>query len=212
MNRDASLNWYKVSQGGGESTYVSRIKIIQLEKSKSKKFNFFFKGRRFDNNIEVNLLKKESVSKVYSISNCRGFMEVNNFVKVFHKGERSVSYHLFKGIYDDNSRGVFHGIIHVDKNGNESKSSQYSKNLVLSNNSKIKISPELKIYNDNIVCNHGVTSSNLDKSMVFYLKSRGLGLRNIRNILVYAFMYEIFGFIDDNKVFLYLIKILNIRN
>ena len=60
-------------------------------------------------------------------------------------------------------------------------------------------------------CNHGVTSSNLDKSMVFYLESRGLSLKDIKNILIYAFMYEVFKFINDKKIFLYLIKILNIR-
>jgi Fe-S cluster assembly protein SufD len=44
--------------------------------------------------------------------------------------------------------------------------------------------PEMKIFNDDVICKHGTTIGSLDKDQIFYLKSRGLDNNSAEKILL----------------------------
>jgi Fe-S cluster assembly protein SufD len=44
--------------------------------------------------------------------------------------------------------------------------------------------PEMKIFNDDVVCKHGTTIGCLDKEQLFYLQSRGLSAVSAEKILL----------------------------
>ena len=51
--------------------------------------------------------------------------------------------------------------------------------------------PALEIYADDVKCTHGSTIGPVDEDMIFYLRTRGVGLEAARHLLTYAFAADI---------------------
>jgi Fe-S cluster assembly protein SufD len=51
----------------------------------------------------------------------------------------------------------------------------------------------LEIYADDVKCTHGATVGQLDDSMMFYLRSRGIEQEVAKALLIYAFAHDIIG-------------------
>ncbi|MCB1742326.1 MAG: SufD family Fe-S cluster assembly protein, partial [Gammaproteobacteria bacterium] len=51
--------------------------------------------------------------------------------------------------------------------------------------------PELEIYADDVKCSHGATIGQLDESMLFYLRSRGIPAPMARAMLTHGFGQDI---------------------
>ena len=77
---------------------------------------------------------------------------------------------------------------------------QTNKNLLLSEDATINTKPQLEIYNDNVKCMHGSTVGQLDQDAIFYLRSRGIGFKDARRLMTYAFANEIFRNIKPVKL------------
>src|SRR5260370_40390909 len=104
---------------------------------------------------------------------------------------------MYKGILDQNGRGIFDGTIMVREGAQKTVSRQTNKNLLLSESAIVDSKPTLVIHNDDVKCNHGSTIGQLSEEAVFYLRSRGLGDEEARSLLVHAFASEI---VDRVKV------------
>jgi Fe-S cluster assembly protein SufD len=51
--------------------------------------------------------------------------------------------------------------------------------------------PQLEIYNDDVKCSHGATIGQLNTEGLFYIRSRGIGYDEARQLLMYAFANEV---------------------
>jgi Fe-S cluster assembly protein SufD len=51
----------------------------------------------------------------------------------------------------------------------------------------INSKPQLEIFADDVKCSHGCTIGQLDEDSLFYLRSRGIPLKEARALLMYAF-------------------------
>ena len=64
--------------------------------------------------------------------------------------------------------------------------------------------PQLEIYNDDVKCSHGSTTGAIDLDSLFYLRSRGINLKEAKKILLNGFLNEIITPIDiisyNNKI------------
>ena len=63
---------------------------------------------------------------------------------------------------------------YVDPKAQKTEAYQLSKGILLSENSYFHSKPELKIFADDVKCSHGSTIGSFDKSILFYMKSRGI--------------------------------------
>jgi Fe-S cluster assembly protein SufD len=120
-----------------------------------------------------------------------GTQHVDNHTIIDHVMPRCESHELYKGILDNNSRGIFDGTIIVRPDAQKTVSRQVNKNLLLSETAIIDSKPTLEIHNDDVKCNHGSTIGQLEEEPMFYLRSRGLGEQEARSLLVYAFASEL---------------------
>ena len=62
--------------------------------------------------------------------------------------------------------------------------------LLLENGAEVFAKPELEIYADDVECEHGNTSGQLDDSALFYMRQRGIPLPEARALLTEAFIVE----------------------
>ena len=126
-----------------------------------------------------------------------GKQHVDNHTVIDHVKPHCDSHELYKGVLDQESRGVFDGRIIVRPNAAKTNSRQENRNLLLSETAVIDSKPTLEIHNDDVKCNHGSTIGQLEEAPLFYLRSRGMGEEDARNLLVFAFASEI---VDRMKI------------
>jgi len=122
---------------------------------------------------------------------------VDNHTLIDHVSPRAESHELYKGILDENARGIFDGRIIVRPNAQKTISRQENRNLLLSETAIVDSKPTLEIHNDDVKCNHGSTIGQIDEEAMFYLRSRGLNEDQARRLLVHAFASEI---VDRMKI------------
>ncbi|MDA8631899.1 SufD family Fe-S cluster assembly protein, partial [Litoricolaceae bacterium] len=72
--------------------------------------------------------------------------------------------------------------------------------LLMSDCARVNPKPELEIYADDVTASHGCTVGSLNKTELFYLKSRGLSEADARAFLQYAFAEKIVEEIEDPEI------------
>lgn len=103
----------------------------------------------------------------------------------------------WRGLADERGRAVFHGGILIQAGADGSDANLSNKNLLLSENAEIDTQPVLVIHADEVKAAHGATVGRLDETALFYLRSRGLGREQARQLLIQAFLREPLAVLDD---------------
>jgi Fe-S cluster assembly protein SufD len=120
-----------------------------------------------------------------------GAQHLDNRTVIDHVHPHCESLELYKGVLDQNARGVFDGLIIVRPGAVKTVSKQTNRNLLLSETAIVDSKPNLEIHNNDVKCNHGSTIGQLDEEALFYLRSRGLSEAEARSLLIFAFASEI---------------------
>lgn len=120
----------------------------------------------------------------------RGKQHCDNTTRIDHLVPNTACSEVFKGVIDDEARGVFQGKIIVHRDAQHTNGHQLSKVLLLSDRAEIDAKPELEIYADDVACSHGATAGDLDHDALFYLRARGIPEAEARALLIEAFLAE----------------------
>ena len=157
--------------------------------------NSIFKGNSFSLNTEfVRNNLNIAFQGPYSSANLNGiyYCDTNNFVDdhtlIMHNVPNCQSDENFRGILDGKGRAVFNGKIFVARDAQKTNAYQSNKNLILSDEARINTKPQLEIYADDVKCTHGATAGFLDKEMLFYIISRGIGKEKAKSLLLNSFV------------------------
>jgi len=116
---------------------------------------------------------------------------IDNYTYIDHAKPYCTSNQLFKGILDDFATGAFNGKILVRRNAQKTHAYQANNNILLTDDARMNTKPQLEIYADDVKCSHGATVGQLDEDALFYMRARGIGEREARLMLMYAFANEI---------------------
>lgn len=107
-----------------------------------------------------------------------------------HRAPNCTSRETFKTVLDDEARGVFQGKIVVAQAAQKTDGKMSAHALLLSEDAEANAKPELEIFADDVVCGHGATVGALDKTLLFYLRARGLPEKEAQALLIEAFVGE----------------------
>ncbi len=118
------------------------------------------------------------------------------------------SHEHYKGILDGNSRGVFNGKVMVRPDAQKTNAFQENNNVILSDRALVNTKPQLEIFADDVKCSHGATIGQIEDEALFYLKSRGIGDKTARGMLIHAFADEVVNAIKIETIRNYLEGIL----
>lgn len=131
-------------------------------------------------------------------------VDTNSFI--YHNAPHTFSHQLYKTVLDDSSRGVFTGLIRVEKDAQFIESKQLNKNLLLTNKAHANSRPQLEIYADDVKCAHGSTTGQINEDELFYFQSRGINKEKAKNILAKAFINEVIFKIQNKTIKEYILK------
>lgn len=122
-----------------------------------------------------------------------GAGKADHHTLVVHAARHTGSRQLFKSVLAEESSSVFDGKIVVTSGAAGADASQANRTLLLSENAETHTRPRLEINADEVKCAHGAAIGELDEDALFYLRSRGLGAMDSREILIRAFAAEVIG-------------------
>jgi Fe-S cluster assembly protein SufD len=148
-------------------------------------------GSLIRNNLTALIESKGAEFSAAGIYLATGTQHIDNHVRVDHKIGPARSQAEFRGILQGRSRCVFNSKAIVHKGADGTDAQQSNHNLLLSAHAEIDTKPELEIYADDVKCAHGATVGQLDKTALFYLRSRGIDKDAATGMLTRAFAASI---------------------
>jgi Fe-S cluster assembly protein SufD len=116
-------------------------------------------------------------------------VDIRTFID--HAKPNCQSHELYKGILGGKAHGVFTGKIIVRQDAQKTDAKQTNKTLLLSDDATINTKPQLEIFADDVKCTHGATVGQLAGEALFYARSRGIGVREARALLTFAFANDL---------------------
>lgn len=129
-----------------------------------------------------------------------GARHLDNHARIDHVAPRTTSVAIYRGIADGNARAVFSGNVVVASGASGTNARLTNQNLLLTTTAEIDSTPALQINADDVKCSHGSTTGQLDSSAVFYLRSRGIGEDEARDMLMGAFAAELLAGTRDQPL------------
>jgi Fe-S cluster assembly protein SufD len=187
----AVVDHYKVQCESREAYHVGSIFIRQERSAAVTSRNVALGGALARTETHVALAGEGASVVLDGLFVGTASQHLDSLTSVDHIKPHCDSSQLYKGILDQNARGVFDGRIIVRPNAVKTSSRQENRNLLLSESAIVDSKPNLEIHNDDVKCSHGSTIGQIDPESLFYLRSRGIAEEEARNLLVYAFASEI---------------------
>jgi Fe-S cluster assembly protein SufD len=192
----AVIDHYKLQTESAHAFHVATLQIQLGRDTNFRSHSLSFGGVLVRNDVNAVLSQgcECTLNGLYLVA---GEQHIDNHTTIDHAKPHAASHELYKGILAGHSSAVFNGKILVRKDAQKTDAKQTNKNLVLSEDAVINTKPELQILADDVRCTHGATIGQLDTEAIFYLQSRGIGLADARNLLIFAFARDI---VDRIKV------------
>ena len=185
--RDAIVDYYKIQNDAPTANLIDNTYIDQKDKSVVKVHSFCFGGKLTRNNLNFYQNGEHIDSTMKGVTILGDKQHVDHHTLVHHKQPNCESHQDYKGIYGENSTGVFNGKIVVDKIAQKTDAFQQNNNILVSDKATINSKPQLEIFADDVKCSHGCTIGQLDEEALFYLQTRGIPQKEARALLMYAF-------------------------
>jgi Fe-S cluster assembly protein SufD len=191
VGEEAGLDHYKVQREGAQAFHISTQQVQQNRGSRFTSHALNFGGGLVRNDVNAVLDGEGCECTLNGLYLASGRQHVDNHTRIDHARPRCASHELYKGILDGQAHGVFNGKIFVHQDAQKTDAKQTNKTLLLSDQAVINTKPQLEIFADDVKCTHGATVGQLDAEAVFYLRSRGIGAREARDLLTFAFANDI---------------------
>ena len=185
--KSANVDYYKVQNDSASASLIDNTYIDQKDKSVVRVHTFSFGGKLTRNNLNFYQNGEYIDSTMKGVTILGEKQHVDHHTLVHHIEPNCESHQDYKGIYGDNSTGVFNGKIVVNKIAQKTNAFQQNNNILVSDKATINTKPQLEIFADDVKCSHGCTIGQLDEDALFYLQSRGIPLKEARALLMYAF-------------------------
>jgi Fe-S cluster assembly protein SufD len=125
---------------------------------------------------------------------------VDTHTTIDHAKAHCPSHEVYKGILTGRARAVFNGKIVVRQDAQKTDAKQTNKALLLTDDAQINTKPQLEIFADDVKCTHGAAIGQLDEDALFYLKARGVGAVEARNMLIHAFAGDVLDGVKSVEV------------
>lgn len=111
---------------------------------------------------------------------------------VRHSSADCTSQQTIKGAVAKGGQGVFQGKYFVARDAQKTDAEMSHNALLLEDGATVFAKPELEIYADDVQCAHGNTCGALDADMLFYMRQRGIPLKEARALLIESFIADAF--------------------
>ena len=191
LGEGAVIEYHRIQQESERAFHFGRLQFHQERSSSLATHSIALGGALVREEVRAVLDGEGAEATLNGLYVVSGRQHIDNQTTLDHAQPHCSSREVYKGVLDGESSAVFNGKIIVRKDAQKTDSKQSNKNLLLSEKAIIDTKPALEIYADDVKCTHGATIGQIDPEAVFYLRSRGIGRQEARDLLTYAFANDL---------------------
>jgi len=191
LGREARVTHIRLQRESGKAQHIAALRARQAGGSSLHSHALSFGGALSRQSISTRFEEPGCEAVLNGLYVLGGRQHADHFTTIDHASPQGTSRELYRGILDAASHGVFTGRVVVHPHAQGTDSAQANHNLLLSREAEVDTRPQLEIYADDVKCSHGATVGQIDENMLFYLRSRGVGLELARNLLIHGFAQEV---------------------
>jgi Fe-S cluster assembly protein SufD len=171
---NAHVDHIKITSEQATALHVSTLMASVGAQARFRTFAFTIGGAVVRNQLFLRFAGDGTVAGIGGASLLKGRQHVDTTLVVEHASVGCQSREIFKSVLDDESRAVFQGKIIVKPHAQKTDARMATHALMLSDTAEADNKPELEIFADDVQCGHGATAGDLDETLLFYLKARGI--------------------------------------
>jgi Fe-S cluster assembly protein SufD len=186
----AHVDHVKITGETDTALHVSSLMAAVGAHARFNAFTFTTGGAVVRNQLFVRFDGEETIAAIRGANLLKGRQHADTTLVAEHVARGCQSREVFKSVLDDESRSVFQGKIIVQQQAQKTDAKMATHALLLSEAAEADNKPELEIFADDVQCGHGATAGALDKSLLFYLKARGIPAKEAEALLIQAFVGE----------------------
>ncbi len=196
----STLRHYKMQREAPRAYHVGSIEVRQGRDSHYVSFSLATGAELARTNVYTTLDGEGSGATLNGLYMLDGEQHCDHQTQIIHAQPNTFSRELYKGILDGRSHGVFNGKVYVRPIAQKTDGKQTNNTLLLSDTAHVDTKPQLEIFADDVKCTHGATVGQIDKTALFYLKSRGIAAQTARRLLTYAFAADVLETIEVDAI------------
>ena len=116
---------------------------------------------------------------------------VDNNTLIDHRAAHCTSNELYKYVLDEEATGAFAGRVLVRQGAQKTVSQERNQKICATKTPRLFTQRILEIYADDVKCSHGSTVGQLNDAALFYMRQRGISLKEAKLLLEFAFVNEV---------------------
>jgi Fe-S cluster assembly protein SufD len=193
VGASAQVEHVRVQTEHVSAWHVATVAARQAKDSRFGSHNVSLGAALTRNDVGSRLDGEGAECHLYGLYVADGTQHVDNHTSLDHAVPNCPSWEMYKGVLAGSARAVFNGRIVVRPDAQKTDAKQSNKNLLLSGGAVVHTRPQLEIYANDVKCTHGATIGRLDETSLFYLRTRGIGRDEARDLLIHAFADDVLG-------------------
>ncbi len=197
---DSQIRHLKIIREETGGLHLGNTVVNQEANSRYESREFALGGKIIRRELHLDLAGEGASCDLMALSMAAGEDRRDMRTRVQHSVPGCRTDELYKGIFDQRSRGVFDGKVLVQRNAQRTDAHQSNRNLLLGYEAISYSIPRLEIYADDVKCSHGSTTGQMDDDQLFFLRSRGFDPATARVMLAKAFAGEILDGLSETRL------------
>lgn len=197
VGENASLDMYCLEETHMKNRIVSTTLIEQQSNSRLSHNAITLHNGTTRNSLRVTFRGEGSECWCNGCAIADKNQHVDNNTLIDHAVSHCDSHELYKYVLDEQAVGAFAGKVLVRKDAQKTTSAMTNQNLCATKEARMYTQPMLEIYADDVKCSHGSTVGQLNDAALFYMRQRGISLKEAKMLLQFAFVGEV---IDQIKL------------
>ena len=191
VGENASLDLYCLEETHYKNVRVSNVYIDQQANSRVNHNVITLHNGITRNRLDLTFSGQGAECQCYGCVIADKQQHVDNNTLITHKVPHCTSNELYKYVLDDKSTGAFAGRVLVEHGAQQTVSQMTNQNLTATREARMYTQPMLEIYADDVKCAHGSTVGQLNDAALFYMRQRGIPLKEAKLLLQNAFINEV---------------------
>ena len=191
VGENASLDLYCLEETHYKNVRVSNVYIDQQANSRVNHNVITLHNGVTRNKLDLTFSGEGAECQCYGCVIADKEQHVDNNTLITHKVSHCTSNELYKYVLDDKATGAFAGRVLVEHGAQKTTSQMTNQNLTATREARMYTQPMLEIYADDVKCAHGSTVGQLNDAALFYMRQRGISLKEAKLLLQNAFINEV---------------------
>lgn len=191
VGENAGLDLYCLEETHAKNTRVSNLYIEQQAGSRLNHNIITLHNGVTRNRADVVLAGEGAECRMNGCVIADKRQHVDNNTLIDHRVPHCTSSELYKYVLDGEATGAFAGRVLVRHGAQQTASEMRNQNICATREARMYTQPMLEIYADDVKCAHGSTVGQLNDAALFYMRQRGISLREAKLLLEFAFINEV---------------------